>query len=359
MNVLIAMGALAAFGYSLYGTFTHQAENFMFYETSAAIITFVFFGNWIEERAVATTQTALQRLTISKKLMANMIAFDDNHQEHIFPVESSSLKVGDIILIKSGEQVPVDCKVLWGEASLNEAIVTGESAPVFKVMNDKLIGGSIVENGTLKAYATAVGEDSVLGRILQMMKDAQSEKPPVQQLADKISAIFVPVVVSIALIALAGNYFLADKSFGDSLLRSIAVLVIACPCAMGLATPAAIAVGLGRAAKNGILFRNAKSLEVFKDIRQVVFDKTGTLTTGEFKITAHQSFIVGEEEWKSIVYSLENIPTIPLQDALPKNGRQKTKCAGLRSKRSKVWESMPLIKPEMNMRLVLIKQLQQ
>ena len=284
MNVLITIGALASFVYSLYGTLIGQAAQYMFYETTATIITLVFLGNWLEDKSVETTQVELRKLAVSQKLMANMIAYDDKHEEHVFPVESSSLKTGDILLIKTGEQVPADCKVLWGEASVSEAILTGESEPVEKKMNDKLIGGSLVESGTMKAYVTAAGNNTVLNQILKMVRDAQTEKPPVQQLADTISAIFVPAVVGIALLTFIINYFVAQVGVGESLLRSIAVLVISCPCAMGLATPAAIAVGLGRAAKNGVLFRNARSLEVFKNIRQVVFDKTGTLTTGEFTI---------------------------------------------------------------------------
>lgn len=284
MNVLVALGAVSSFGYSLYGTITGNAEQFMFYETTATIITLIFLGNWVEDKAVATTQEALKKLAVTQKVMANMIAYDDKHEEHIFPVESTSLHTGDIILIKNGEYVPMDCKILDGEASVSEAILTGESLPIEKKVNDKLIGGSIVQNGSVKAYVTAVGENTVMSSILKMVRDAQTEKPPVQQLADRISAIFVPVVVGLAIITFLANYFLAGIGFSDSLLRSIAVLVIACPCAMGLATPAAIAVGLGRAARNGVLFKNAKSLEVFKDIKQVVFDKTGTLTTGEFRI---------------------------------------------------------------------------
>ncbi|MDE3253010.1 MAG: cation-translocating P-type ATPase, partial [Bacteroidota bacterium] len=285
MNVLIALGAVAAFGYSLYGTIIGEAQQYMFYETTCTILTLVFLGNWMEDKSVQTTQAALKKLAVSQKVMANMIAYDDQHQEHIFPVESSHLKVGDLILIKAGETIPMDSKVLWGEANVNEAIISGESAPVSKTIHDKIIGGSILETGTLKAYVTAVGEDTVLANILKLVKEAQTEKPPIQQMADKISAIFVPAVVSIALITFLLNYFAGHHSFSTSLLRSIAVLVISCPCAMGLATPAAIAVGLGRAARNGVLFKNAKSLEIFKSIRQVVFDKTGTLTTGQFSIT--------------------------------------------------------------------------
>jgi len=249
MNMLIALGAVAAFGYSLYGTLIGQAEHYMFYETAATIITLVFLGNWMEEKSVETTQAALKKLAVSQKVIANMIAYDDQHQEHIFPVESMHLKVGDLLLIKSGEPVPMDCKILWGEASVNEAIISGESAPVEKRVNDTLIGGSTLENGTVKAYTTAVGEDTVLSNILKMVKEAQTEKPPIQQLADKISAVFVPAVISIALLTFLINYFFGHQIFSSSLLRAIAVLVISCPCAMGLATPAAIAVGLGRQLK--------------------------------------------------------------------------------------------------------------
>ncbi len=328
MNVLIALGALASFSYSVYGTITGEAEKYMFYETTAAIITLVFLGNWLEDKSVETTQTALRKLAVTQKVMANMITYDDQHQEHIFPVESSTLRVGDLLLIKSGEQVPMDSKILWGEVSVNEAIITGESLPVEKKMNDKLIGGSIIGNGTVKVYVTAVGEDTVMSNILKMVKEAQTEKPPVQQLADRISAIFVPVVVSISILTLTGNYLLTDIGFGASLLRSIAVLVIACPCAMGLATPAATAVGLGRAAKNGILFKNARSLELFKDIKQVVFDKTGTLTTGEFRILNYYIFedvthYTSPAKFKSIAYTLEKYSNHPVAKAVGREWKTK------------------------------------
>ena len=326
MNVLIAIGSVAAFGYSLYGTLIGDAAHYLFYETAATIITLVFLGNWLEDKSVETTQQALKKLVVSQKSMANMIAYDDQHQEHVFPVESKNLKVGDLVLINSGEPVPMDCKILWGEASINEAIITGESVPVEKKMNDILIGGSTVEKGSIKAYITAVGEDTVLSNILKLVREAQSEKPPVQQLADKISAIFVPVVISIAIVALLGNYFIGHHSFSESLLRGIAVLVISCPCAMGLATPAAIAVGLGRAAKNGILFKNAKSLEIFKDIRQVVFDKTGTLTTGNFTIRKFEPIDhseIGIAEFKKIAYSLERFSTHPIAKCISKEWKIK------------------------------------
>jgi Cu+-exporting ATPase len=266
MNVLVAIGALASFGYSLYGTLIGQGALFAYYETTATIITLVFFGNYLEDASVQSTQRALKDLVKAQKVMANMIVFDENHKEIIFNVESTNLKVGDIILVNAGETIPMDSKILWGEASVNESIVTGESVPVFRKMHDILLGGSTIENGTIKAYVTAVGDDTVLANILKMVKAAQGEKPPVQILADKISAVFVPLVLGIALLTLIGNFILTDIGFGASMLRAIAVLVISCPCAMGLATPAAIAVGLGRGARNGVLFKNAKSLETFKAV---------------------------------------------------------------------------------------------
>ena len=324
MNVLVAIGALASFGYSLYGTIIGQGETFAYYETTATIITLVFFGNYLEDASVQSTQRALKDLVKAQKVMANMIVFDENHKEIIFNVESNTLKVGDIVLINAGETIPMDSKILWGEASVNESIVTGESVPVYRKMHDLLLGGSTIENGTVKAYVTAVGDDTVLANILKMVKAAQGEKPPVQILADKISAIFVPAVLSIALIALLGNYFFTEIGFGQSMLRAIAVLVISCPCAMGLATPAAIAVGLGRGARNGVLFKNAKSLETFKDIKQVVFDKTGTLTTGHFDLAQFKvQDGIAEDYFKMLTYSLEKYSNHPIAKCISTHWKNK------------------------------------
>ena len=334
MNVLIALGATAAFVYSLAGSLLELGSEYLFYETAATIITLVFLGNYLEDASMQSTQRALKDLVKSQKVMANMIAFDDQHQEVILPLENTQLKVGDLVLIRSGEQVPIDSKILWGEADANEAILTGESLPVHKNPKDNLIGGSILESGTVRAQVTATGDDTILAGILNLVKKAQGEKPPVQHLADKISAIFVPVVIGIAVLTLALNwYFLGE--FKPSLMRSIAVLVIACPCAMGLATPAAIAVGLGRAARSGILFRNAGSLESFKDIRQVVFDKTGTLTTGEFSVSAIQAMGISEEELKHIAWSLEKYSTHPIAKCISQ---------AFKSKNDIRWKSVEEIK---------------
>ncbi len=313
MNVLIALGATAAFLYSLTGTLLGLGDSYLFYETSAAIITLVFFGNYIEERSLRTTQQSLNRLVKTQKVTANMIAFDDQHQEIIFPVDSMQLKSGDLILIRNGEQIPADAKILWGEGQVDEAIITGESLPVDKNPRDLIIGGSMLMNGSLKAQVTAAATDSVLSNVVDLVKRAQTDKPKIQLLADRISAVFVPVVIGIALLTFLINE-LVYHNVGSSLMRSIAVLVIACPCAMGLATPAAIAVGLGRAARNGILFRKADSLELFNKISQVVFDKTGTLTTGSFKIKEFKILdqSLDEMEFRKIMFSLEKYSNHPI-----------------------------------------------
>lgn len=316
MNVLVTLGALAAFAYSLAGTLGQWGAEYQFYETTASIITLVMLGNYLEAASIQRTQKAVQQLAQQQKVMATMIAFDDQHQEQLFEVENSVLKNGDLILIKSGEQVPADCKILWGDCTVSEALLTGESTPIAKQKKDKLIGGSILQNGTVKAQVTAAGNDTVLAGIVQMVKQAQGEKPPLQLLADKISAVFVPLVIGIAVLTFLLNYFAFDISGGQSLLRAIAVLVISCPCAMGLATPAAIAVGLGRGAKNGILYKNATALETFQSIRQVVFDKTGTLTTGQFTIQQFQAIGMGDAELQRIVFSLEKFSTHPIAQCL-------------------------------------------
>jgi Cu+-exporting ATPase len=324
MNVLVAIGATAAFVYSLTGALLNLGSGYLFFETTASIITLVFLGNFLEEASIQSTQRALNTLAKSQKVMANMIAFDEHHQEIIFPIENTQLRSGDLILIKSGEKVPADCKILSGDATVNESIITGESLPVTKKGKDKLIGGSIIVDGIIKAQVTTEAKDSVLSNIINLVKQAQSEKPPVQQLADRISAIFVPVVLGIAVVAFVVNY-LVLHDFTISLMRSIAILVIACPCAMGLATPAAIAVGLGRAAKNGVLFRNAKSLELFRTIKQVVFDKTGTLTTGRFELANFQVTAdnISADEFKQIAFSLEKYSNHPIAQSITASWKRK------------------------------------
>ncbi len=311
MNVLITLGAVTSFVYSLIGAINGWGHNYLFFETTASIITLVLLGNYLEEVSINSTQKAVKALAKSQKVMAHMIAYDDKHQEQLFEVDNTVLKEGDLILIKNGEQVPIDSKILSGDAMVNEAIITGESVPVNKTKKDFLIGGSVLESGLVRAQVTAIGKNTVLSGILKMVQDAQGEKPPMQKLADKISAVFVPLIIGIALLTFVINYFVGENTAGVSIMRAIAVLVISCPCAMGLATPAAIAVGLGRAAKNGILFRNASALEIFKKVEQVVFDKTGTLTTGSFVVKAFESDMP-EQEFKRLAYSLEKYSNHPL-----------------------------------------------
>ncbi|HEX6333053.1 MAG TPA: cation-translocating P-type ATPase [Flavisolibacter sp.] len=324
MNVLIAIGATAAFVYSLVGAVMGLGEGYLFFETAATILTLVFLGNYMEDASIQSTQRSLKALVRSQKVIAHMIAFDHDHKEVIMQVENTQLRTGDLVLINSGEQVPADCKILWGEAHVSEALLTGESTPVHKKPKDAIIGGSIVEDGTLRAQVTAAGNDTVLSHILELIKKAQGEKPPVQQLADRISAVFVPVVLGIALVTLAANWIILGE-FTPSMLRSIAVLVIACPCAMGLATPAAIAVGLGRGARSGILYRNARSLELFRNITQVVFDKTGTLTTGKFSISNWKitDDTVPEDAFRQIVFSMEKYSNHPLAKSITSQWKTK------------------------------------
>ncbi len=322
MNVLIALGATAAFMYSLAGTLLHLGPDYLFYETTASIITIVFLGYYLEDASVQATQRSLNKLAATQKTMATMIAFDDQHQEVLFPIENTQLRSGDLILIRTGEQVPADCKILWGEAGADESILTGESLPIDKKQKDSLIGGSLLVSGTVKAQVTAAYSDSVLAGIVKLVRQAQGEKPPMQQLADKISAIFVPAVLALSLLTFLGNYWYAHET-GPALMRAVAVLVIACPCAMGLATPAAIAVGLGRGAKSGILFRNARHLEAFRKIRKVVFDKTGTLTTGAFSIGNWQADpSLSPQQFQEIVFSLEKYSTHPIAKSITKEWRQ-------------------------------------
>jgi P-type Cu+ transporter len=314
MNVLISLGAIAAFLYSVIAMVLQLGHGYLFFETTASIITLVFLGNYLEEVTMKQTQKATDALTQQQVVMANMIAFDDEHQEQIFAIESQYLKIGDLVLIKTGEQVPVDCKILWGTCQVNEALLAGESGAIEKFKKDNLIGGSTITQGTVKAQVTAVGKQTVLSNIVQLAQQAQMQKAPLQLLADKISAIFVPTVLVLALLTFLGNYFLLHITAVQSLLRSIAVLVIACPCAMGLATPAAIAVGLSRGLKSGVIFKNTGILEKLAKVKQLVFDKTGTLTTGKFSIQQVETSLP-QQEFETLVYNIEKYSQHPMASA--------------------------------------------
>jgi len=279
MDVLIFVGSTAAFVYSLIGTIENLGEQYQFYETCATIITLVLLGNVFEKRSVTQTTSAVKDLVKIQQVMANRVI---NGEIEI--VNAREVKSGDTLIVNEGDKIPVDCDVLSGNASVDESMLTGESLPVEKGKYDKVIGGTIVRHGNIHMIATKVGSNTVLSQIIELMKKAQAAKPPVQKLGDKVASVFVPAVILISLITFVATYFIAHTSVQHALMSAIAVLVISCPCAMGLATPTAVMVGLGRAAKNGVLIKGGDTIEAVANTKFVVFDKTGTLTTGKFSI---------------------------------------------------------------------------
>jgi Cu+-exporting ATPase len=280
MDVLIFVGSSAAFIYSLVGTIEHLGDKFEFYETCATIITLVLLGNVFEKRSVTQTTSAVKDLVKIQQVNATRVI---NGGTEV--VSAKEVISGDILLVNQGDKIPVDGDVLSGNASVDESMLTGESLPVEKGKYDKVIGGTIIQNGNIRMMATKVGSNTVLAQIIDLMKKAQAAKPPVQKLGDKVASIFVPAVILIALITFSITFYVAHTTLQTALMNAIAVLVISCPCAMGLATPTAVMVGLGRAAKNGILIKGGDTIEAVANTKFVVFDKTGTLTTGKFRIT--------------------------------------------------------------------------
>ena len=279
MDVLIFVGSSAAFIYSLVGTVEGLGERYQFYETCATIITLVLLGNVLEKRSVTQTTSAVKDLVKIQQVNANRVL-----DGGIEVVSAKEVRPGDTLLVNQGDKIPVDGEVLSGNASVDEAMLTGESMPVEKEKYDKVIGGTIIQHGNITMIATKVGANTVLSQIIELMKKAQAAKPPVQKLGDKVAAVFVPAVILIALITFGITYFFVHTGLQIALMNAIAVLVISCPCAMGLATPTAVMVGLGRAAKNGILIKGGDTIEAVAYTKFVVFDKTGTLTTGKFSI---------------------------------------------------------------------------
>ena len=279
MDVLIFVGSTAAFVYSLIGTILNE-HNYIFYETAATIITLVLLGNWFEKRAVQQTTTAIGELTQLQVEKAQRIMPSGT----IITINREEIQVGDLLQVNEGDKIPADGVITFGNVTVDESMLTGESVPVEKKIQDSLIGASLVKSGNLQMQVTAAGKDTVLNQMIELVKTAQQDKPNIQRLADKISAIFVPVVLGIALLTFLIGHFGFDFTFQKALMNAIAVLVISCPCAMGLATPTAVMVGVGRLAKNGILIKGGTTVEIFSKIKNIVFDKTGTLTTGAFEI---------------------------------------------------------------------------
>lgn len=311
MDVLIFIGSSAAFIYSLYGTINNLGPDYLFYETSATIISLVLLGNLLEKRSVSQTTSAVRDLMKFQEVKAKRLL-----DGSITEIHSNEIRPGDTLVVNSGDKIPVDGEIIWGEASVNEAMLTGESMPVEKSKYDQAIGGTLIEKGSIHMLVTKTGKHTVLAQIIELMKKAQAAKPAIQKLGDKVAAIFVPVVVGIAMLTFLLTYYAFDVTFQKSMLNAIAVLVISCPCAMGLATPTAVMVGLGRAAKNGILIKGGNTIEEIAKLKYMVFDKTGTLTTGKFRIKNLDYINTPEEEVVSIISAIEAYSNHPIAKSL-------------------------------------------
>ncbi|MEK7254925.1 MAG: cation-translocating P-type ATPase, partial [Bacteroidota bacterium] len=311
MDVLIFVGSTAAFIYSIIGA-AQGNHDYIFFETSASIITLVLLGNFLEKRAVKQTTSAIGELTRLQVETARKIMPSGT----VVTIEVEEIMPGDQLQVNEGDKIPVDGTVLSGSADVDESMLTGESLPVGKLENDPVIGGSIVTHGNLTIAATAASRDTVLAKMIELVKTAQQNKPDIQRLADKISAVFVPVVLAISALTLVLSWGVFDVPFQKSLMNSIAVLVISCPCAMGLATPTAVMVGVGRLAKNGILVKGAQTIEVFAGIKNFVFDKTGTLTTGNFKVKNITYFAENQAEINALLLKMERHSSHPIAHSL-------------------------------------------
>lgn len=316
MDSLVALGTSAAFLYSLYGVIEILQGNTMFtmnlyFESAAVILTLITLGKFFEARAKGKTSQAITRLLDLAPKEARIIR---QQQEVMIP--AMDLIVDDIIVVKPGESLPTDGVIISGKSSIDESLITGESLPVEKTVGAKVIGGSLNQMGTLTYKATQVGGDTALAQIVRLVEDAQGSKAPIARLADKISAVFVPVVMSLAILSGLLWHFVGQETWGFALTIAIAVLVIACPCALGLATPTAIMVGSGKGAEAGILFKNATALEVTNQVNTIIFDKTGTLTQGSPKVTAQINLTTNPAQLLKIAASLEKASEHPLAQAI-------------------------------------------
>ena len=285
MDSLVALGTSAAFLYSLYGTYhvleghAHFAMN-LYYESAGVILTLITLGKYFEDVSKGKTSMAIQTLVGLAPKMATVLR---DGQEVEVPVEE--VQVGDLIRVKPGEKVPVDGIVTEGNSTVDESMLTGESIPVSKSIGDEVIGASLNKTGSFILKATKIGKDTALSQIIQLVEQAQGSKAPIAKLADKVSGVFVPIVIVLALVSGLAWYFLGQESWVFALTITISVLVIACPCALGLATPTAIMVGTGKGAENGILLKSGEALEEANHVNMVVFDKTGTITNGTPVVT--------------------------------------------------------------------------
>jgi len=319
MNTLVVVGTSAAYGYSAVLTFFpsllghYASHGGAYYDTSAVIITLILFGKYLEASAKTRAGEAIKKLMGLQPRTARVVR---DGKEQDIPIED--VEAGDRIIVRPGEKVPVDGVVRDGASAVDESMLTGESLPVDKKTGDTVIGATINKTGSFTFEATKVGRDTMLSQIIRMVQEAQGSKAPVQRLADYISSIFVPTVISIGLVTFALWYFFgpAETRFTFALVNFIAVLIIACPCAMGLATPTAIMVGTGKGAEKGILFKNAESLERAQKINTIVLDKTGTLTRGEPRETDVLSESMSQEEILFYAGSVEKGSEHPLGEAI-------------------------------------------
>ena len=324
MDTLIAIGTSAAYGYSalmtLFGDYFMELGTTlaMYYDTAAVIITLILLGRYLETKAKAKTSDAIKKLAGMQPKTARIVK---DGEEVDIPLEK--VQIGDILRVRPGEKIPVDGVVTEGVTSIDESMVTGESIPVEKKSGDTVIGGTMNKNGTLLMEAQKVGSQTMLARIIQMVSEAQSSQPAIQRMADTVSSYFVPIVLMISVATFV--LWFAISGFGPALSNLIAVLVIACPCALGLATPTAVMVGIGKAAEYGILIKDAQVLETAYKVKFVVFDKTGTLTHGSPTVTDVIS--VGELTAKGVLgfaASVEQVSEHPLAEAIVGKAKQDT-----------------------------------
>ncbi|MCC7432891.1 cadmium-translocating P-type ATPase, partial [Candidatus Peregrinibacteria bacterium] len=324
MDTLIGIGTFTAFIYSfIISAFEESLApfidvNILYYDVTIVVIGFITIGKFLEANAKAKTNQALQSL-LSLQAKSAIVRINGSDQE----VELEKLQIGDEVVIKPGTKIPVDGTVIEGESYIDESMITGESMPIHKTLNAKVTAGTINQDGFLLVKADAIGKDSLLAHIIDLVKSAQNSRAPIQKLADQLSAVFVPSVIIIALASLLGWLLIAtywisfDKALVMGITSFVGVLVIACPCALGLATPTAIIVGVGKGAKNGILIKNAEALEKLSKIKNIVFDKTGTLTNGKPEVVSFKNISnLSDDDIIAIASSLEKNSEHPLAHAI-------------------------------------------
>ncbi len=311
MEVLICIGIFASLGYSFYGWYIGDHEFFGFFESAATISTLVLIGGWLEQRVSSRARSAITELAKLQPSTATRIVIESGVEKREV-VASRNLNVGDIVAVNTGDRFPANGIITSGKCSIDESIATGESALQSREIGDLVIAGTVVSQGSVLVRLTAVEADSFVASMVKLVKRAQTEKPPIARTADRIAAVFVPLVLGISLLTLLGS-LVFDLSIGEAITRSVAVLVIACPCALGLATPAAVMIGIARGAKHNVLFRSGVSVEALARIDAIAFDKTGTLTTREPTIeisSVNPKFSVSD--LKRIALALEQHSSHPI-----------------------------------------------